>query len=167
MAGSLPHGAIGMWGMGTIASQYQECDGSNGTRDLRDIFIRGAGLDLVPGSTGGQNSILATDITGAFDSPGHSLSMAELPPHSHYYGDLYEGVSGGGGSNGQGIVNRHPDTDGTGGADGLYGNGTSNPHYHLGGTVAFTGFLDENNTHHPGNLDNRPPYVVIKFVEVK
>jgi hypothetical protein len=52
---TVPAGAIIMWSgsIGSIPSGYVICNGSNGTPDLRDSFIVGAGNNYGVGSTGG------------------------------------------------------------------------------------------------------------------
>ena len=53
----------------SIPPNWSICDGSNGTPDLRDRFIIGAGTNYKKGSTGGKET--------------HSLTIDELPNHSH------------------------------------------------------------------------------------
>lgn len=52
---SIPTGVIVMWSgtLATIPSGWNLCNGSNGTPDLRDRFIRGAANGADPGTTGG------------------------------------------------------------------------------------------------------------------
>jgi len=52
---TVPAGAIIMWSgsIGSIPSGYVICNGSNGTPDLRDSFIVGAGNTYGVGTTGG------------------------------------------------------------------------------------------------------------------
>lgn len=66
-------GMILMWS-GTIAgipSGWALCNGLNGTPDLRDRFVVGAGSSYVPGVTGGSSST--------------TLSEANLPSHTHSF----------------------------------------------------------------------------------
>ena len=51
----VPKGGIIEWAgaIVDIPTGYQLCDGTNGTPDLRDQFIVGAGSTYVPGATGG------------------------------------------------------------------------------------------------------------------
>lgn len=68
---SLPIGSIVIWS-GTIVSiptGWQLCDGTNGTLDLRDRFIVGAGKSYSVGATGGEAM--------------HTLTIVEMPPHIH------------------------------------------------------------------------------------
>lgn len=69
---SVPPGGIIMWSGTTIPDGWLLCDGTNGTPDLRDRFILGAGNTYAVGNTGGSNTI----------------SAANLPPHTHSKGSL-------------------------------------------------------------------------------
>jgi len=59
--------------LSTIPSGFVICDGSNGTPDLRNRFIVGAGDNYVPDDTGGENSV--------------TLTEAEMPSHTHEFFD--------------------------------------------------------------------------------
>jgi len=56
-----------------IPTGWALCDGNNGTPDLRDKFINGAGGALAPGATGGT-----TNHTHAFTSDGHFHTLTLL-----------------------------------------------------------------------------------------
>lgn len=77
-ARSVPVGAIILWhhAAGAIPTGYALCDGTNGTPDLRDKFVLGAGGAYSAGATGGA-------ATGTPVISGHSLTTAELATHSH------------------------------------------------------------------------------------
>ena len=64
-------GFIVMWSgsVANIPTGYLLCDGSNGTPDLRDRFIVGAGSAYNPDDSGGNDNV--------------TLSVAQLPSHSH------------------------------------------------------------------------------------
>lgn len=83
----VPLGAIIMWS-GTILDipeKWHLCDGTNGTPDLRNRFIVGAGDEYNVGATGGEKE--------------HRLTIDELPSHNHTYSTWTTtgGVSAGGG----------------------------------------------------------------------
>ena len=69
--GSIPSGVIVMWSgtSSNIPAGWLLCDGSNGTPDLRDRFIVGAGSTYSRGDTGGSNSV--------------TLTTAQMPSHRH------------------------------------------------------------------------------------
>lgn len=79
-ATAIPTGVIVMWSgaITSVPSGWQLCDGSNGTPDLRNRFIVGAGNSYSTGSTGGNNSVTPSGSIGST-----SLSVAQLPAHSH------------------------------------------------------------------------------------
>ena len=62
-------GMIMMYTGSTAPSGWAICDGSNGTPDLRDRFIVGAGSAYSIGNTGGANSV--------------TLTLDQIPPHTH------------------------------------------------------------------------------------
>ena len=67
----VPAGVIVMWS-GAVASippSWALCNGSNGTPDLRDRFIVGAGGSYEVGDIGGSASV--------------QLTSAEIPAHNH------------------------------------------------------------------------------------
>ncbi|MBI5409164.1 MAG: hypothetical protein HZA14_07350 [Nitrospirae bacterium] len=70
---SIPRGVIVMWSgsIASIPSGWALCDGANGTPDLRDRFIVGAGNSYSVSATGGEAM--------------HTLTIAEMPPHTHSY----------------------------------------------------------------------------------
>jgi hypothetical protein len=90
--GTIPIGGIIMWSgtVATIPSGWALCNGANGTPDLRDRFVLGAGGNYTPGTRGGNENI--------------RLTVGQLPPHSHGYNDYYfsENFQGGGGWFGSG-----------------------------------------------------------------
>lgn len=69
---SLPIGFIALWrgSIGSIPDGWHLCDGSNGTPDLRDRFVVGAGVSYSPDDTGG-----AVSHSHTFTSDGHIHSM--------------------------------------------------------------------------------------------
>lgn len=87
--GPVPAGGIIMWS-GSIASiptGWALCDGTNGTPDLRQRFITGAGDNPVvpgtgytPGSTGGADQVTLTATQSGL--PAHSHTVND-PGHTH------------------------------------------------------------------------------------
>ena len=76
----IPSGVIVMWSgsIGSIPSGWALCNGSNGTPDLRNRFIIAAGGSYGVGSTGGS-----TQHNHGGNTAGHTLTIAEMPSHSH------------------------------------------------------------------------------------
>lgn len=85
-AGVVPVGAIIMWSgnNSAIPGGWHLCDGTNGTPNLTDRFIIGAGNTYTTGSTGGSNTHNHGGTTGA-----HTLTSGEIPAHNHNYKDSY------------------------------------------------------------------------------
>jgi hypothetical protein len=80
-AGS-PSGVIAWWSgsEASIPGGWLLCNGLNGTPDLRDQFIVGAGSHYSKGSTGGSNTVTTS---GTVTVAGHALTAAEIPLHTH------------------------------------------------------------------------------------
>lgn len=81
----VPSGTIIMWSGGgsQIPNAWALCDGQNGTPDLRGRFILGSSEDHPIGEIGGSET--------------HTLSVAEMPAHSHTIRGIetLESVNGG------------------------------------------------------------------------
>lgn len=111
--GAVPSGCIVMWS-GSIASipaGWVLCDGGNGTRDLRGLFIVGAGGAYAVGATGGAVSATPTITIGAT-----TLSTAQMPAHTHPlvgFGPPYETTANANGAGPAGTLS----TGSTGGGD--------------------------------------------------
>ena len=74
-----PSGLISMWSGAVAPSGWVLCDGANGTPDLRDRFIVGAGSTYRVGATGGSKDavVVAHSHTGEISRDGS---------HSHHMG---------------------------------------------------------------------------------
>ncbi len=75
--GIIPQGGIIMWSgsVSAIPAGWALCDGQNGTPNLKDKFIMGAGGGYNPGNTGGNATV--------------TLSVDQLPGHTHTPGTLH------------------------------------------------------------------------------
>lgn len=76
-ATSVPQGSIIPWygSIGNIPNGFALCDGKNGTPDLRDRFLVGAGYSYTLGNMGGENF--------------HQLTVAEMPSHQHSTSNIF------------------------------------------------------------------------------
>jgi len=74
----MPSGGIIIWSgsSASIPSGWYLCNGANGTPDLRDRFVVGAGTTYAVGATGGQNTITT------------------VPAHTHAVGNLANASNG-------------------------------------------------------------------------
>jgi hypothetical protein len=88
----VPYGAILMWSgiVDDIPESWALCDGNNGTPDLRDRFIVGAGDTYPPLASGGNDTASGTATiamsgthTHTLTIGGHALTIAEMPAHNH------------------------------------------------------------------------------------
>ena len=139
---AVPTGGIIIWSgaSNAIPSGWVLCNGSNGTPDLRNRFIVGAGNSYSVGNTGGSDSV--------------SLTEAQMPSHFHYsfrsgnHGQLRNGTNMN--------ANNYPGS-GTG-AGNLYESYNINS----SGSVANVG--KTSNTGSGSSHENRPPYYALCYI---
>ena len=110
----VPVGGIIMWS-GTIANipqGYALCNGSNGTPDLRDKFIIGAGSTYAPAATGGSATVTLLEANLPAHTHAFTGTAATGGSHNHTVTDVghthsltagyYPGGNAGAGNNGNG-----------------------------------------------------------------
>lgn len=148
---SVPAGGIIMYTGSTAPTGWAFCDGTNGTPDLTDRFIIGAGNTYSVDDTGGTTS-KTTESSGSHTHTitvdDHTLTIDEIPSHTHsfnrYTGDGATGL-GTGASNNQtsdGV------TDSTGGGEG---------HNHTASSASA-------GSHTHTISDIKPPYYALAFI---
>ena len=145
----VPAGVILLWSgsIASIPSGWNLCDGTNGTPDLRNRFIVGAGSTYAVGATGGADSV--------------TLDASQMPAHTHTFS---------GSTNTTGAHTHTVAAGNSGGADNIIttGNARSNDtsyttssagdHSHtFSGTTASTGG--------GGSHENRPPYYALAYIQ--
>jgi hypothetical protein len=137
----IPSGGIIMWSgsVATIPTGWQLCNGTNGTPDLRNRFVVGAGSTYAPAATGGSADAVVvshnhTATTTATDS-GHT--------HASTNNGAY---NGGGAGNAMGIGSNTPG----------YNTTTGNANITASTTVNSTGVS--------GTNANLPPYYALAFI---
>jgi hypothetical protein len=152
----IPTGLV-IWWYGSIASipsGWQLADGTNGTIDLRNMMVVGAGTGsaYTPGDTGtGSHTPTGTITIGT-----HSLIAAEIR-HVHDFQDKYAAGSGTGAVNSPGQTRKYATTGGghydsmTG--DSNIGKATADAHGHLGSTTTINAFTA------------LPPYHALAFIQ--
>jgi microcystin-dependent protein len=140
--GTIPVGGIIMWSgsISSVPTGWALCNGSNGTPDLRDRFIVGAGNSYNPGNTGGANNV-TLDLT---QIPSHTHPVTD-PGHTHLTANTSVAINNGGG----------------------YGAGSGSGLGPIGNTTitasAFTG-IGVGNTGGGQAHENRPPYYALAFI---
>jgi len=96
---TIPAGMISLWygAIGSVPAGWYLCDGSNGTPDLRDRFVVGAGSTYSVSQTGGSTDAIVVShthtATSTVTDPGHNHTVSGTVPTG---GDL----NAGGGTNG-------------------------------------------------------------------
>ena len=134
---TLPTGCIVLWSgaVGSIPSGFYLCNGANGTPDLRDRFIVGAGSSYSVAQTGGS----ADSIVVSHNHTATSTSTVTDPGHTHtsnassQSGGPQSGYGNAGGSNAtinSAVTGITVATSTTNVAAGTSGTGANNPLYY-------------------------------------
>ena len=181
----VPSGIIAVWSgsEGSIPSGWYLCNGSNGTPDLRNRFIVGAGSgsSYSVGNTGGSNTVtLSTSQIRAHshttNNHSHNASVSD-PGHGHSVS-----VSDPGHSHNTSVTGAKL-FPGYGGAHVPYGGAGGYPGTHFNMSNANTGISanasnantsisvstgnanpSTNNTGGGGSHENRPPYYALCYI---
>lgn len=79
-AAAVPSGCILLWSgsTGSIPATWYLCDGTNGTPDLRDRFIVGAGNNYAVNAVGGSADAIVVSHTHTITDPGHTHPITAL-----------------------------------------------------------------------------------------
>lgn len=77
VSAGIPSGGIIIWSgaSNAIPSGWYLCNGSNGTPDLRNRFVVGAGSTYAVGNTGGSKDAIVVSHTHSVSDPGHSHTV--------------------------------------------------------------------------------------------
>jgi microcystin-dependent protein len=188
----LPAGMIVMWAgsVVSIPTGWKLCDGTNGTPNLVDRFIVGAGNNYNPGDTGGNASVILTSqqmpvhthsatVNGATDSTAHSHTVDD-GGHRHTFRDYYGGADdqGTGITDGYGnhfAIDIYNNGDNDWDAGGIYFNtitdstttgiavsgGGHTHNVNFGVTTATAGGNSGTTQAH----ENRPPYYALCYIQ--
>jgi microcystin-dependent protein len=158
-------GFISMWSgsIGAIPAGWLLCDGTNGTPDLRDRFVVGAGSTYAVNATGGEATV--------------TLTQAQTPVHTHTYGPsnvvsggshthgvndpghahIYQINNTGGGAIGGGVGSSRASASTSVQATGLYLS-AAGVHTHTFGPG------DTTSVGTGGSHENRPPYFALCYI---
>ena len=147
LTNSVPSGFIGMWSgsIASVPSGWYLCNGSNGTPNLQDKFVVGAGSTYAVGATGGSAD--ATLVSHNHTFSGTTGGMNANNPHSH---NTY-GAYGGGGNPGGSLNVNNP-----GGQNTAVTSSDINHGHDFSGTTATSGTSATN--------ANLPPYYALAFI---
>jgi microcystin-dependent protein len=141
----VPTGGIILWSgaVNNVPTGWNLCDGSNGTPDLRNRFVVGAGQTYAVAATGGL-----ADVT---------LTSSQIPAHQH----AYSGTT----SAGTGTTAPHTVASSFGGGGGyILGVPVAGTSFGPGDhTHAYSGTTD-NNTGGGGSHTNLPPYYALAYI---
>jgi len=90
VSNTVPSGLIAIWSgsTGSIPSGWYLCNGSNGTPDLRNSFVLGAGNTYAVGATGGSTDAIVVSHTHA------ATSTVTDPGHLHNSGQNFAATTG-------------------------------------------------------------------------
>jgi microcystin-dependent protein len=142
---TLPSGCIIIWSgsTGSIPSGFLLCDGTNGTPDLRNSFVLGAGNNYTVGQTGGSTDAIVVSHT-------HTATSTVTDP-GHYHLQPNSGGAGGTITAASGLANT-----GNISYSGYYGTANAT----TGITVATT----NQSTGASGANANMPPYYALAYI---
>lgn len=165
----VPVGLIAMWSgaINAVPTGWALCDGTNGTPNLRDRFVVGAGTTYAVGATGGSNTVSLTTsqmpahthsvtATGSTDNQGLHTHTINDPGHGHTYGRA-------GGIYGNGFAFQDQSINGTGYTTNIATTGIT-----MNGAGGHTHSVIVNgNTSQVGGSEaheNRPPYYALAYI---
>jgi len=162
----VPTGIISLWSgsIATIPSGWLLCDGSNGTPDLRDRFVVGAGTTYAVNATGGAANVTpAGTISGTVG--GTNLTEAQMPRHWHRMVGPFGTTNVQGGEFGFGSYGGGTPDD-TAFAYGTWSTGSGAP---SGDTVTGTANGDSHTHSFSGTFtgtsgSNLPPYYALAYI---
>ena len=151
----VPTGTVLPWygQLADIPSGFALCNGSNGTPDLRNRFIVGAGSTYALGATGGANTVV--------------LDSNTMPKHYHYHGYNYSSNGGMWPRLATTVTSPYPTGtiatkwNGSGGGN-WNGWDSGNSSYLLSNLVTTFPFVDSSAT--TSGHENRPPYYALYYI---
>ena len=147
---SVPQGSIIPWygSIGNIPNGFALCDGKNGTPDLRDRFLVGAGNEYILSDIGGEDSVL--------------LKESDISNHRHLmFSTGYQFISGS-------AMGTYLNNSTYVSIAGNAGYGSCEEKYNMvpainniAPTVGLTGYAGNGN---PTAHENRPPYYALYYI---
>jgi microcystin-dependent protein len=175
LSSTIPTGGIIMWSgsIASVPSGWLLCDGTNGTPDLRDRFVVGAGSTYAVNATGGVNTVTLAEAqipahthsfsatTGDAGGHSHSGSTSTDGEHSHTYSVWFQASNSGGSraavrSEVLSGLDQYP-TAPAGAHSHTFTTSTAADHTHT--VSGFTGSVGGTAAH-----ENRPPYLALAYI---
>ena len=145
-APAVPSGGIILWSgsTGSVPSGWYLCDGTNGTPDLRNSFIVGAGNTYAVGATGGTADAIVVAHTHT------ATSTVTDPTHNHTFTNYY---TPGGKPSSQGNL------PASAGSTSSYGTATTNS-----SSTGISVATSNATTGVSGTGQNLPPYYALAYI---
>lgn len=148
--GFIPSGGIIMWSGSVVSvpTGWFLCDGANGTPDLRNRFVVGAGSTYAVNATGGADTVALT--TAQMPAHGHTFSGTTntTGAHVHSYQNNVNGSFNGSNQDGD---------DGTRSSNTFRNTSSAGDHAHtFSGTTSSVGATEAH--------ENRPPYLALAYI---
>ncbi len=164
--GTVPVGFIGMYSGSTNATLFEAsgkgkdgskmegwaiCNGHNGTPNLVDRFVVGAGRDNLDANLEANRMY---DVTTTGGENSHTLTIAEMPSHNH------EGLTDTTGSHRHGLNTRKYDDKANGVTATNYGGNDTHTAY--AGIHSHKLYIENKGNDAPH--ENRPPYYAVYYI---
>lgn len=145
---TIPLGVISLWygSIGSVPTGWYLCDGTNGTPDLRNKFVVGAGSTYSVAATGGSTDAIVVSHTHTATST--STSTVTDPTHTHNYTSA--SGSGGQGFSAAGVGNSINNNTTTAASTGI--------------TVATSTSTTNASAGVSGTNANLPPYYALAYI---
>jgi hypothetical protein len=137
---SIPSGCILIWSgsIGSVPSGFLLCDGTNGTPDLRNSFVLGAGNTYAVAQTGGSADAIVVSHTHT------ATSVVTDPGHSHTIPGNFSTYGGGNSSGANNTFGLQPNTNSS--------------------TTGITVATTNSTTGVSGTNANLPPYYALAYI---
>lgn len=159
----IPIGFIGMWAgsIAAVPTGWALCDGTNGTPDLRDRFIVGAGSTYAVGATGGANTVTLTEAQIPSHTHNIALTSSSSGAHTHSITDPGHSHTGG-----VGAYNGSQSPTGSAAAGAASSTGTSTTGITVSSAGAHTHTINGDSASTGGGAahENRPPYFALAYI---
>lgn len=149
---SIPTGGIIMWSgsIVSIPTGWALCNGQNGTPNLQDRFVIGAGSAYAVGNTGGSKDAIVVSHTHTQAAHNHTATTSSDGAHTHNFTAL---VSSSWGASGGSVRT---------GADSYITTSSAGAHTHSLTTTTVTPAI--NSTGSDGTNANLPPYYALAYI---